>query len=333
MGTCQCKRCNDGQLRSSDARATENYIGGTGTFSHGESYTITGSGFGTRADNGGDEDYLCRLWDDFDDGNFSKWGFPFGGASWSISTTNLRPNATYNAHKDDSNGLDRAQAGISGSGDYLYMSTHMFIASNANLDNNNKYLRSGSCPSNDANIIVNSNYDSDNFICTVEFAKGLQPAYGTGSLADFVGQWGFIEVVWSLQGGADYAEVYCNGVLTNVHPVPPATELWPDGDQFTDSPYMSIGTWFSGDYGIGDGIWYDGTYFDFTHSRVMAGNASTFSACTNFELQPPISWSDTSIIIIVNTGPYNNGENLWLYVVDANNNPVHTDGIAVTVGS
>src|SRR5690606_20940649 len=43
-------------------------------------------------------------------------------------------------------------------------------------------------------------------------------------------------------------------------------------------------------------------YMDSTFQRVMIGNAATFDAVTHYEIQMPMSWSDTEVKIKVNLG-------------------------------
>ena len=77
--------------------------------------------------------------------------------------------------------------------------------------------------------------------------------------------------------------------------------------------------------------WFDDIYFDNTWSRVMISDSSTWIGSTNKEIQIPMTWSDTSIQIKFNVGIYNTGQNVYLYVVDANNN-VNANGYNITIG-
>jgi hypothetical protein len=66
--------------------------------------------------------------------------------------------------------------------------------------------------------------------------------------------------------------------------------------------------------------WLDDIYVDNTFQRVMIGNASTYSASTKFEMQPPVSWLDGQVQISVNQGGYATGSSAYLYVIDAAGN-------------
>lgn len=61
-------------------------------------------------------------------------------------------------------------------------------------------------------------------------------------------------------------------------------------------------------------------YIDNTLARVELCDASTWSAVTHCEIQPPSAWSDSSIIIQSNQGSFHNLNNTYLYIIDANGN-------------
>ncbi|MBZ5538271.1 MAG: hypothetical protein LAO31_20145 [Acidobacteriia bacterium] len=62
--------------------------------------------------------------------------------------------------------------------------------------------------------------------------------------------------------------------------------------------------------------WADDVYADTTWARVMVGNAPRYQACTRLVPQIPTGWSDTSITVIVNKGPFKDLCSSYLYVVD-----------------
>jgi hypothetical protein len=69
-----------------------------------------------------------------------------------------------------------------------------------------------------------------------------------------------------------------------------------------------------------------------TQARVEIGDASTWSACTHKEIQPPTAWSASSITVNFNRGSFTSGGKVYLYVVDANGG-VNTQGYPITIGS
>ena len=55
----------------------------SGNVEHGESITIAGSGFGTHADYGGSQSFLCNGWQDFETGSLQGGNFTIGNlAVW-----------------------------------------------------------------------------------------------------------------------------------------------------------------------------------------------------------------------------------------------------------
>jgi hypothetical protein len=60
----------------------------------------------------------------------------------------------------------------------------------------------------------------------------------------------------------------------------------------------------------------DNVYVDNTRARVEIGNAPTWAACTRREVQPHLTWEDTSITAIAQKGLLSAGAN-WVYVVSA----------------
>jgi len=74
-------------------------------------------------------------------------------------------------------------------------------------------------------------------------------------------------------------------------------------------------------------IYYDDVYIDNTIARVVAGDSPEFDNCTHQEIQIPTAWSDSSITITVNRGSFADGEEVYLFVVDANGNVSNSHGI------
>jgi hypothetical protein len=280
---------------------------------------ISGTEFGTRADNSSGP-YMPRLWDNFESGNFDNWMFRVSGDSWEISSANQRRNSNYNAHKLNSEPLDSMQIRPASSSEY-YTSFWM-ITSGADWHNNNKYFRAGDTATR-KNLVWNSNLNSRNVIVTVEYAVGgTKLDYGSQSTDALGTSWHFVEVMWGLPvlgNSNNYVQVYVNGKLVNE--LTDANGLWLDGEEMTNVPYISIGTWFSREYGIGGGWYYDDVYIDYTRARVVLGDASDYSSCTHLEMQLPRAWDDGRITIDMNKGSFQDSETVYLFVIDADNTP------------
>lgn len=78
-------------------------------------------------------------------------------------------------------------------------------------------------------------------------------------------------------------------------------------------------------------LWVDDVYVDTTWSRVMIGEASTFAACKKLEIQIPKTWSTSSISFVANPGSFTNGSKVYVYVFDSNGN-VNATGAALNIG-
>ena len=300
------------------------------TFAGGQSVFVRGTGFGSRENNSGGEYFLARLWDNFEQADFSNWTFRVSGASWEISASPARLNSLYCAHKKNEYPLDAMQIRPASKAEY-YASFWMYLAPDVNISNNNKYFRAGSTISN-ANLVWNSNSNRPDMQMTVEFAVGDTQVDGSDKLIESLkGSWNFIEIIWALPvlgSSNDHAKVYVNGNLTNS--LPESGGLWPPGEEMTNSPYISIGTWFGTTYGIGSGWYYDDVYIDYTQARVLLGNSSLFAASDHREIQLPTSWSDASITINVNQGSFQPGNAAYIFVIDSDGNA--SDGFPVIIG-
>lgn len=62
---------------------------------------------------------------------------------------------------------------------------------------------------------------------------------------------------------------------------------------------------------------FDDVYIDNTFSRVILGNASTYTACTIIEPQIPSSWSTGEITVTVNAGALTDDSTVYLYVFNS----------------
>ena len=72
------------------------------------------------------------------------------------------------------------------------------------------------------------------------------------------------------------------------------------------NPYGSTSQW----------RYFNDVYFDWTLARVLLGNQSTYNNCTIREAQIPTAWADGSITVKVNLGKLPNTGTAYLYVVN-----------------
>lgn len=93
--------------------------------------------------------------------------------------------------------------------------------------------------------------------------------------------------------------------------------------------YMGTG---GGYPGISSGnVWMDDIYIASTRARVEMGNASTYAACTHFEIQPFTSWSTSSITVTLNRGSFGSTDTVYLYVINADGT-YNSSGYQVVLG-
>ncbi len=78
--------------------------------------------------------------------------------------------------------------------------------------------------------------------------------------------------------------------------------------------------------------WLDDIYIDNTWTHVVIGNASTYTACTHFEVQPASAWGASSASIKINQGSFADGSSQYLYVVDSTG-VANATGFPITLGS
>lgn len=64
-------------------------------------------------------------------------------------------------------------------------------------------------------------------------------------------------------------------------------------------------------------IYYDDIYVDDTWARVVVGNASSYYSCTHREMLIPVTWSASTIMATFNQGAFQNGQPVYLFVVDS----------------
>lgn len=78
--------------------------------------------------------------------------------------------------------------------------------------------------------------------------------------------------------------------------------------------------------------WVSDVYIDTTPQRVELSTAATWTDASTMarEVQPATAWSDTAITIIANHGAFSAGA-AYLYVIGADGAPLNTTGIAVTI--
>jgi len=75
---------------------------------------------------------------------------------------------------------------------------------------------------------------------------------------------------------------------------------------------------------------FDDVYIASSRARVELGNNSTYTSCTNREIQPHSSWGASSITITVNTGTFAAEDTAYLFVIDEDG--AISDAEEITIG-
>lgn len=111
---------------------------------------------------------------------------------------------------------------------------------------------------------------------------------------------------------------------------------WAGGSGFNMNQVWGIGWDGGGTNPPALTTWMDNIYYDNTLARVMIGNASTYLASSQLEMQIPSSWStvgeNSTINVTINKGAFSDEQSLYLYVVDSTG-AVNSTGYPVVIGS
>jgi len=117
-----------------------------------------------------------------------------------------------------------------------------------------------------------------------------------------------------------------DGILKNSH----VNSNW----RATDCNYTNLylNSYFAVDTNAAAANFYmDDVYIDITQARVEISDQPTWNTAiaSHKEIQIPAIWSDDSITFTVNQGTFTNGQQAYLYVVDANGN--FSNGYPITI--
>jgi len=287
----------------------------SGTVASGASVTISGSNFASHADYGGDQDFLCNGWIDFEDGSLFGGNFSCTNTDvWQIMTTNTRTNSSYHGRKYY-NGTRLGEVTV-----YTKPNTHEFYSTfwimlDSSGNDAGKIWRIWSDIHSD-NIYLATGTDNTMIRGGSESQRCDPPPSTQWSSPNSLGynQWHRLEI-WMDDNPSEFT-VWMDGIYQWSH------------DNWVPCPwYSGTHTWAFG-HMINDctgGHNFDDAYFSNTRARVEVGNATTWSACTHREVQIPTAWSGSSIAVRMNAGSFSDLTHQYLYVVNRYGN-VNQDG-------
>jgi len=106
------------------------------------------------------------------------------------------------------------------------------------------------------------------------------------------------------------------------------THIYDNGLFFTyvmgwDSTYNNCvegGGQVSGTFFAPNDFHMDDMYLDNTLARVEIAEGNTWASKGHYEVQPPVTWSSTSITFPLNVGSFTSGQTVYVYVVDSDGN-------------
>lgn len=319
----------------------------SGTPTHGQAVTITGTGFGTKSP------AKPIIWADFEGGTItsdpnlstgtlqSKWVDITTDNDSSLHSTyavGLAPNSTVNGYRTGRLFVDAGEQ----STPYWYVKRNYDHANWWSYDHDSdgfptagKYSRQYlSCTTGlpQATFIVdNTAYPSQGLRMLFQpqttgavsyFTPGPPPTSQQWHIEEYALTAGTVDVVDAI------ARHWIDGVV--IH-----DRLFKARDTANPGIWkcFDIENYLSGALPPPDAFVYmDNYYVDRTWARAMLGNASTWTASTQREIQIPTAWSDTSVEVSFNQGTFANGTTAYLYVVDSTG-AVNATGHSVVVGA
>jgi hypothetical protein len=316
----------------------------SGTFTHGQTVTVYGSGFGTKSP------VAPALWD-----NLSAYSgytngqiipFPSGcdqdqnctgsnpvgwdsGNGYRVGYKTTNPRGKWTAAYSNSwsgssvNGAALGGMPITGANTskVVYLTWYQYNAANPapNGDASNKFLRLDS----------QSSYGPGLFELVIEPSHCLTYPYG-GSETDYWDgwsgswpAWNRIEVNASSNGSTYSFSWWNNNSLQGNHSTSSSQFTYIINDLGADAANAPMGT-----------MDWNSIYADNTRARVEVCNANTKSGSNHCEIQiPKTTWVDGQLQITVNQGSFADGSTAYLYVIDASGNASSTNSAStITFG-
>ncbi len=311
---------------SASAYAQPNITSFSGSLTQKGTLTITGSGFGTKAQ------AAPLKWDDFESGtagnDLSGWYIASNGINPKYANDKVRPNSALSSKQvftaNDQYNCTIGLTGLSNSKYYLTFYRYMTTSGGPSRNFKMFSLRSGNA--GDWQV--------------PEFTHALLPSGNAGIFYNYdlltnwvdndlrTNSWNRFEYYIEDLGAVGSYYYWVDGALKNSKT---NTPFYSSGSP-AHWPNLYIDSYYATDTNnAGADIWHDDIYIDITQARVEIGNAPTWTASTHREIQIPSAWSDTSITITLNKGSFSNFNNAYLYVIDANGN-VNTNGYLLSDG-
>lgn len=316
--------------------AAPSVSGTSGTFTQGQSITISGSSFGSHSNYNSSsnswsgQSFLMMDFKDFEDGSLTSEGFS-GNDMSDVSLQSGGPTNSTKYERTQYGSSRLANYGISRSDNStnpaIYTSFWFMMPSGteggkpwrwyfgSNSSSDNLYLGT-QCGSSGLNL-------SGDFLGTTVYGASIS-----------TGVWHKLEIYASKSAGV--YTVWLDGAQYQDWSSAKGSNPWSAGGSFDNSAHTieyadmidgtTTGCSSTGSYN------YDDIYIDRTPARVEICPGSTWSSRGACNTQIPTAWSASSITIEVNKGNFAANSSAYLYVVDSSNT-ANSSGYAIQFGS
>jgi hypothetical protein len=330
----------------------------SGTWSHGNSVTISGGGFGSKST------AAPKIWDDFESGSNSQsieGEYPIVGPAWDAYTSHGTP-PKYCSSGNRTNSALCSRHDFTVSSQYNCSLEYLLVTDTAYFTFWWKYDKDGSDYNRNTKPWVE--YGQSDGMWPAAYIGFGNPDYGDGGIRNSVQDQPTMPsdgTLWGSTGLTSVDETWIrieqyleqsspdtsNGTfMTWMHKpyagTPAITFDMNSGENSYETRTGSsqwrqwhFGSFFARDVEPAGGggpidayIYVDDLYFDVTRARVEIGNASTWSGCTWREIQRPTAWSGSSITVVVNEGGFGSLSGKYVYVVDSEGN-VNANGYGI----
>ena len=316
--------------------AAPSISGVSGTLQHGQSVTISGSGFGAKIQG------APQFWDTVDNQNSyagiadggavpAGGGNPWGGNSGNkvkITRINQRHNNSLMSYTAANQYDARLSDRIINASSQFYVSWWFKPSAAVTMENgaSNKLLRVSN--SNDE---VNKTYSWAYPGGWADYIYGGSYCQNGGALAWFdndppnmANTWHRLEV-W-FDSSTQKFNSYVDGVANHLSDV-----SWNLCPSFQMDKVWGIG-WESNVSANVLTYWMDDIYVDNSRARTELCLGGSWNSRGKCEIQPATAWASSAVTFQTNQGSFADGSSAYLYVVDANGS-VNTNGFSVTLGS
>jgi hypothetical protein len=318
------------------AQAAPRIDGVSGTVSNGEVVQVSGAGFGTRSDfNDGNVQwkghrFMAFRFKDFDDQSLTSGGFSVSNSgAWMIRAGGRSGTGYMGTKFHNGQRLGALEARQNRTTGIVYSSFWILLPPGTATDSSKFWRIYGDA--SQANIYL-ENYGGGGSWSIKGYSECGDPSCSTatvwGSPDDIKpNTWHRIETLLERDNNGRFT-VWMDSKLQWSRDRWVSASFTGDGHTIDVGNLLSSGANNSPD---SNSFNYDEVYYDLTRARVEIGDASVWDQCKRREIQPPVSWSDSSLSVAVNQGGFAAASKAYLYVVGPDGS-VNTNGYPVKFG-